>query len=95
VGAVSRRGLNEPQEQHNTGHDYRNRVEMRVKSTKGADQNYPPYPMILLSNCRFRGGGDEFKAQGFRALLEIAHHAFLILALVVVLARVAVFRTKL
>ncbi len=47
---------------------------------------------ILLSNCRFYGSWDEFEAEGFGALLEIAHRAFFLLALIVVLACVTVFR---
>ncbi len=54
--------------------------------------SFPKF-MILLSNFRFHGGQHEFKAEGFRALLEIAYGPFFILALVVVLARVAVFRS--
>src|SRR6266542_1926888 len=45
VGSVSGWGLNEPQEQHSSGHNYPLRVKTRVKSVKGPDQNYPPYPI--------------------------------------------------
>ncbi len=45
VGSVSGWGLNEPQEQHSSGHNYPIRVKTRVKSVKGPDQNYPPYPV--------------------------------------------------
>ncbi len=42
----------------------------------------------LLTNFRFRDGGYQFKAQGFGALRQAAHHPLFILAFVIVLAHI-------